>query len=52
MKYKLIFNPIIARKLLKMGNVIVDIKPHKKYKDRTIFIFEYNDKLKNDLNLI
>lgn len=30
----------IARKLLKMGYVVCDIKPHKKNKDMTVFIFE------------
>lgn len=48
-KYKAIFTPYVARKLLKMGNTIVDIKPMKENPDKTIFVFEVNDKFNNDL---
>lgn len=48
--YKSIFNPAIARKLLKLGNPIYDIKADKKNKDKTIFIFEKTKKLDNDIN--
>ena len=49
MKCKSIFTPYVARRLLKMGNQIVDIKPDKKNKDRTIFVFEATEKLKADM---
>lgn len=48
-KYKSIFTPYVARRLLKMGNPIVDIKPDKNNKDKTIFVFEINDKFNNDI---
>ena len=48
-KYKSIFTPYVARRLLHMGNPIYDIKPDKKNKEKTIFIFEVTDKLKNDM---
>lgn len=52
MNYKLIFSPIVARKLLKMGHVIVDIKPNKNNKEMTVFIFENTEKFRNDLSTI
>lgn len=52
METKLIFNPAIARKLLKMGNIIVDLKPLREDKEKTIFVFEYTNKLKEDLKKI
>jgi len=48
-KYKGIFTPYVARRLLRMGNPIYDIKPDKKNPDKTIFVFEVTDKLKNDI---
>lgn len=48
-KTKSIFTPYVARRLLKMGNPIVDIKPYKEDRDRTIFVFEDTDKLQIDL---
>lgn len=47
--YKSIFKPAIARKLLKMGNQIVDIKAQKEDCNKTIFIFEETEKFKKDL---
>lgn len=52
MKAKIIYNPTIARQLLKMGNVIIDIKPNSKKINETIFVFECNDKLLRDLTFI
>lgn len=52
MKLKLIYNPSIARQLLKRGNVVVDIKPNKIRKRETIFVFECTDKLLKDLTSI
>lgn len=47
--YISIFKPKNARKLLKMGHAIVDIKADKNNNDRTIFIFKNTNKLKEDL---
>ena len=47
--YKSIFKPKIARRLLRMGNPIYDIKACKENTDRTIFIFEQTEKFINDL---
>ena len=47
--YKSIFTAGVARYLLKLGNPIYDIKPDKKNKDKTIFIFEETEKFKNDM---
>lgn len=48
-KYKEIFTPYVARKLLKMGNPIYDIKPMKENRDKTIFIFEITEKFEKDM---
>ena len=48
---KCIFMPYVARRLLKMGNMIVDIKPCKENRDKTIFVFEDTEKLQSDLVL-
>lgn len=44
-----VFNPGIARRLLKAGNPIYDIKPKKEMPDASIFLFEATDKFKADL---
>ena len=49
-EYISIFKPKIARRLLKMGNPIYDIKADKENSDRTIFIFKNTEKLKKDLS--
>ena len=51
MEYKSIFTPYVARRLLRMGNQIVDIKPDKNNKDKTIFVFEATEKLKDDMKI-
>lgn len=48
----MIFTPYVARKLLRMGNSIIDIKPCKENRDKTIFIFEDTEKLQRDLNFV
>lgn len=48
-EYISIFKPQLARKLLKLGNNICDIKADKNNTDRTIFIFKNTNKLKEDL---
>lgn len=47
-----VFNPGIARRLLKAGNPIVDIKPKKETPDATIFLFQDTDKFRKDLDEI
>lgn len=44
-------NPAEAKRLLKMGNPIVDIAPKKEYgkENETVFFFEMTNKLKKDL---
>lgn len=49
---KSIFAPNTARRLLKMGNVIIDIKPNKDNHEKTIFIFKDDEKLRKDLSAI
>ena len=49
-EYISIFKPQVARKLLKLGNQIYDIKADKNNTDRTIFIFKNTDKLQKDLS--
>ena len=48
-KYKEIFTPYVARRLLRMGNPIYDIKPQKENRDKTIFVFEITEKFENDI---
>lgn len=51
-KYKSIFKPQLARRLLKMNNPIVDIKASKENSDRTVFIFEITEKFLKDLAIL
>lgn len=51
-KYKSIFEPRVARFLLKNGNSIFDIKPNKDNPQKTIFIFEETEKFKEDMKNI
>lgn len=51
MKTKSIFTPYVARRLLKMGNPIVDIKPCKEDRNKTIFVFEVTEKFEKDLEV-
>lgn len=46
---KAIFSARTARQLLKMGNTIIDIKPNKENREKTVFIFRFDDKFKDDL---
>ena len=48
-RYKEVFTPYVARRLLKMGNPIYDIKPAKENRDKTIFVFEITEKLQKDM---
>ena len=46
---KSVFTPYVERKLLHMGNPILDIKPMKENRDKTIFIFKNTEKLRKDM---
>ena len=39
-EYKLVFNAGVARKILKMGLAIADIKADRTNKDKTVFVFK------------
>lgn len=49
---KLIFKPTIARRLLKGGCQIVDIKPNKEDKAKTVFVFKIDENFKECLSSI
>ena len=48
-KSRLIFDAKIARKLLKMGYVVIDIKPNRENTDKSIFVFENTEEFKQAL---
>lgn len=50
-KTKSIFTPYVARRLLNMGNPIIDIKPCKENRNKTIFVFEVTEKFKKDFEI-
>lgn len=52
MSGKLITDVAIARRLIKMGNSVVDIMPRRDNPVATVFVFEENDKLLNDEKVI
>lgn len=43
---RLVTDPRIARKLLKKGFVVIDIKPNKSNPDKSVFIFENTEDFK------
>lgn len=47
---KLIFSPNVARNLLKLGNTIVDIKPNKENKMKTVFVFKNDEHFRESLD--
>ena len=51
-KSRLIFDAKIARKLLKQGFVVTDIKPNRENTDKSIFIFENTEEFKQALETI
>lgn len=46
---KIITDVAIARKLIQLGNRVIDIKPRHGNPEATVFVFEKNDKLELDL---
>ena len=51
-KSRLIFDAKIARKLLKQGFVVIDIKPNRENVDKSIFVFENTEEFKQALTQI
>ena len=51
-KSRLIFDAKIARKLLKQGFVVIDIKPNRENTDKSIFVFENTDEFKQAVTKI
>ena len=51
-KSRLIFDAKIARKLLKQGFVVIDIKPNRENTEKSIFVFENTDEFKQALTQI
>ena len=49
---KLVFKAEIARQLLKCGGKIVDIKPDRSNRDRTVFCFENDENFRERFNEI
>ena len=49
---KLIFSPMIARRLLKMGSQIIDIKADHTDSKRTVFVFNKDEKFEQNFNTI
>jgi len=45
---KIITDVAIARRLIKLGNIVVDIMPRRDNPIATVFVFEENEKLLND----
>lgn len=45
---KIITDVAIARRLIRLGNVVVDIMPRRDNPVATVFVFEENEKLLND----
>ena len=43
---RLVTDPRIARKLLKKGFLVIDIKPNKSNPDKSVFIFENTEEFK------
>lgn len=46
----LIFNVKKARHLIRNGFTVIDIKPHRENKDKTIFVFKRTESLLKELN--
>ena len=51
METKSVFTPYVARRLLRMGNPIIDIKPCKEDRTKTILVFEVTDKFNRDFEV-
>lgn len=52
MSGKIVTDVIIARRLIKLGNQIIDIKPRHGNPIATVFVFQENEKFNSDLKQI
>lgn len=50
MSSKVIASTTLARELVKNGFIVIDIKPHKHDKKRTVHVFEDTEKLQDFIN--
>lgn len=48
---KLIFSRRVAKNLMLLGNDVIDIEPNKNNRNKTVFVFQKNDKLSKDLDI-
>lgn len=44
-----VYVPALARKLIRNGHKIIDIKPNRQYAERTVFVFEDDSTFNDDL---
>ncbi len=51
-KGKCVCDPRLARELLRMGHEIIDIKPNRFNRIKTVFVFKITDTLDSDLNML
>lgn len=49
---KIIFKNYISRRLIKMGNRVIDIKPDHEDPRRTLCVFQVDEKFQNDLSTV
>ena len=52
MTAKTIFSPSVARKLINKGNKVIDIKPDRNAKEKSLFVFEVDEKFLADFEEI
>ena len=46
---KIVTDVAMARKLIQLGNKVIDIKPRHGNPEATVFVFEDNEKFKSDI---
>lgn len=51
-KGKIVTDVAMARKLIKLGNSVIDIKPRHENPEATVFVFEDDSKLNNDIQYL
>lgn len=49
---RLVFNAGVARRLIKAGCTLIDIKPDKNNKDKTVFVFKNDDMFQTEFDKI
>ncbi len=51
-KEVLVLNPVVAKKLLRLGYRIIDIAPDKRVPNKTLFLFAEEGKIREDFEKI